>query len=79
MTGLHAVPGSVGWPVIGDKSYEFYKNPTDFLQKYMNQNKSRIFVIRFLNKPTVFVCSNSGVEKVLAGWYKNVISSYSHD
>ncbi|XP_046358517.2 cytochrome P450 716B1-like [Haliotis rufescens] len=59
-------PGTVGWPLVGDKSYEFYKNPRDFLNKYMTQNKSRVFSVRFLNKPTVFVCSNSGVEKVLA-------------
>lgn len=60
------VPGSVGFPLLGDKSYEFYKNPIKFLEKNMQQCRSRLFATRFLNKPTVFVCSNKGVRDVLA-------------
>lgn len=59
------VPGSVGWPVIGDRSVDFYRDPIKFLEKHMTSNKSKIFATRFLNKPTVFVCSNEGVKDVL--------------
>ncbi|GFR96314.1 cytochrome P450, family 3, subfamily A, polypeptide 65, partial [Elysia marginata] len=59
------VPGSVGWPILGDKSIEFYKDPLQFLNKNITQWKSQIFKTRFLNKPTVFVCSNQGVRDVL--------------
>jgi hypothetical protein len=61
------LPGSVGWPVLGDKSVEFYKDPVKFVSKQIDQTKSRVFACRFLNKPTAFVCSNRGVKDVLAG------------
>ncbi|RUS81613.1 hypothetical protein EGW08_010626 [Elysia chlorotica] len=59
------LPGKVGWPIVGDKSVEFYRDPLQFLNKYVDQVKSPIFKTRFLNKPTVFVCSNQGVQDVL--------------
>ena len=61
------LPGSVGWPLLGDKSLDFYKDPVKFVEKYIEQYKSRVFASRFLNKATVFVCSNQGVQEVLAG------------
>ena len=64
------LPGSVGWPLLGDKSIDFYKDPVKFVEKCMEQYKSRIFASRFLNKATVFVCSNQGVREVLASeWF----------
>lgn len=59
------LPGKVGWPIVGDRSIEFYRDPLTFLEKNISATKSKIFVTRFLNKPTVFVCSNEGVQDVL--------------
>ena len=61
------VPGKVGWPIVGDKSIEFYRDPLKFLEKNIAAAKSKVFAVRFLNKPTVFVCSNEGVKDVLEG------------
>ncbi|CAL1542864.1 unnamed protein product [Lymnaea stagnalis] len=59
------VPGHVGWPIIGDKSLKFYRDPHRFLDENINQERSPLFAIRFLNRPTIFVCSNKGVQDVL--------------
>ncbi|WAR20838.1 C87A3-like protein [Mya arenaria] len=61
------VPGSAGLPLLGDRSYEFYKDPIKFQHKYMENTKSRVFLARFLNKPTIFVGSNHVVHEVLTG------------
>ncbi|KAH3707594.1 putative cytochrome P450 120 isoform X1 [Dreissena polymorpha] len=60
-----SAPGTAGLPLLGDKSYEFYKDPVKFLMKHMVDNKSRVFLTRFLNKPTVFVGSNKVVHELL--------------
>ncbi|KAL8617736.1 hypothetical protein ACOMHN_053569 [Nucella lapillus] len=60
------LPGSVGWPLLGDKSIDFYKDPVKFMRKNIEHHQSRIFASRFLNKPTAFVCSNAGVREILA-------------
>lgn len=65
MANNNKLPGYVGWPIVGDKSIEFYRDPVKFYHKYMEQYKSRIFVSRILNKPTVFVGTNEGVREVL--------------
>ncbi|XP_060073029.1 putative cytochrome P450 120 [Ylistrum balloti] len=62
---MATIPGSVGLPVLGDKSYEFYKDPVKFCQKNMNSHKCRLFYNRFLNKPTAFICSNNAVHELL--------------
>ncbi|XP_041368097.1 putative cytochrome P450 120 [Gigantopelta aegis] len=59
------IPGRVGWPLLGDKSLEFAKDPIKFFQKYKEETNSVIFATRFLNKPTVFVGSNAGVAQIL--------------
>ena len=69
---MSTVPGSAGLPLVSDKSYDFYKDPIKFLQKHMGSTKSRVFLTRFLNKPTVFVCSNKVLHKLLNGGYKSV-------
>ena len=61
------IPGRVGWPLLGDKSLEFAKDPIKFFEKYTKEANSLIFASRFLNKPTVFVGSNAGVAQVLQG------------
>lgn len=61
------VPGSAGLPLLGDKSYDFYRDPIKFQDKHMNHNKSRVFVSRFLNKPTIFVGSHEVLTEVLHG------------
>lgn len=71
---MATIPGSAGLPLIGDKSYEFYKDPVKFVNKYMQQYKSRLFIARFLNKPTVFIGSNSAVHEILAGRFYTFIT-----
>uniref|UniRef100_H2YKG3 Uncharacterized protein n=1 Tax=Ciona savignyi TaxID=51511 RepID=H2YKG3_CIOSA len=60
------VPGTIGYPVIGDKSMEFLRNPSSFIQSRIEQHSSRIFQCRFLNNPTIFVCSAQGVKTLLS-------------
>lgn len=62
---MATIPGSVGLPILGDKSYKFYKDPIKFCQRNMSQYQSRMFYTRFLNKPTVFVGSNQAVRELL--------------
>lgn len=64
---MSAVPGKVGWPIVGDQSYSFYRDPTGFIEQNFTTHQSRIFKTRFLNKSTVFVGSNKGVQDVLHG------------
>ncbi|XP_070211749.1 uncharacterized protein [Littorina saxatilis] len=61
-----ALPGSVGWPIVGDKSVDFYRDPVKFVEKHCFRCGCRIFSCRFLNTPTAFICSNAGVREVLA-------------
>lgn len=61
------VPGSPGVPFVGDKSLSFYKDPIGFVQRNIDKHQSPIFQCRFLNQPTVFVCSNAAVQQVLQG------------
>ncbi|XP_060586109.1 putative cytochrome P450 120 [Ruditapes philippinarum] len=59
------VPGSAGFPLVGDRSYDFYKDPIKFQNKHMENTKSRVFLSRFLNKPTIFIGSNAILQEVL--------------
>lgn len=59
------VPGSAGLPLVGDRSYDFYKDPIKFQYKHMEYTKSRVFLSRLLNKPTIFIGSNSVLQEVL--------------
>ncbi|XP_013417442.1 uncharacterized protein LOC106178695 [Lingula anatina] len=61
---LH-IPGSAGLPVVGDKSYEYYKDAVQFVLKRIDQHHSRIFISRLLNTPTVFVADHSMVNELL--------------
>lgn len=64
---MTSLPGRVGWPVTGDKTLEFARNPNEFTLKNIKALNSRIFQVRALNKPHVFVASNQGVKEVLEG------------
>ena len=72
---MTSVPGSSGFSLMGDKSKEFYHNAVEFVEKGVAENKSKIFLSRLLNKPTVFVTSNQGVRTVLDGKliFKNIL------
>ncbi|XP_053406571.1 uncharacterized protein LOC123547264 [Mercenaria mercenaria] len=62
---MSEVPGSAGFPLVGDKSYDFYKDPIRFQNKHMEATKSRVFLSRFLNKPTIFIGSSAILGEVL--------------
>lgn len=64
---MTSLPGRVGWPVTGDKTLEFARNPIEFTQKNIKTCNSRVFQLRTLNKPHVFVASNQGVKEILEG------------
>ena len=71
---MTSLPGRVGWTVTGDKTLEFARNPNEFTLKNIKALNSRIFQVRALNKPHVFVASNQGVKEVLEG--KALLSSH---
>lgn len=57
---MATIPGSAGLPLLGDRSYDFYKDPVKFMEKNISVYKNRNFIARFLNKATVFVgCNNT--------------------
>lgn len=64
---MTTIPGSAGLPLIGDKSYDFYKDPVKFMDKNIDHYGRRNFIARFLNKPTVFVGCNETLKYLLTG------------
>ena len=64
---MSELPGNAGYPVLGDKSLEFYKDPVGFCDHRLEKHNSRVFRSRLLNKPTVLVCSVRGMREVLHG------------
>lgn len=67
---MSKVPGSCGFPILGDKSIDFYRDPVRFVSKNIQQNKNRVFCARFLNIPTVFIGCNETIRKLLTGTVK---------
>ncbi|XP_014786956.1 uncharacterized protein LOC106881180 [Octopus bimaculoides] len=65
MAKSNKLPGYLGWPIIGDKTHDFLKNPVKFFEKYSEVYKSAIFLTRLFNKPTIIVGSYEGVKQVL--------------
>ncbi|XP_078252089.1 uncharacterized protein LOC144591933 isoform X2 [Rhinoraja longicauda] len=61
----HKIPGSSGYTLISDKSFDFYKDPVHFCDSQIHNCGSRIFQARFLNKTTIFVCSVKGMKELL--------------
>ncbi|XP_074642541.1 putative cytochrome P450 120 [Tubulanus polymorphus] len=74
--GFNGIPGNAGFPVIGDKSYEYYADPVDFVETKINEHQSRVFVSRILNKPTVFVGSNTVARELLSDQTDNLELGY---
>ena len=66
---MTSLPGQIGWPVSGDKTIEFARNPVEFVQSRIKTCDSRMFQARALNKPHVFIASSQGVKEVLEGTY----------
>lgn len=66
---MATVPGSVGLPLVSDKSYAFYKDPVKFVEQYFEYYRSRVFCARFLNTPTIFIGSNAVLQEVLQGGF----------
>ena len=64
---MTSLPGRIGWPVTGDKTIEFARNPVEFIQKNIKTCNSRVFQARTLNRPHAFVASNQGVKEILEG------------
>ncbi|XP_059893994.1 putative cytochrome P450 120 [Gadus macrocephalus] len=62
---MSELPGNAGYPVLGDRSLEFYKDPVGFCDHRLEKHNSRVFQSRLLNKPTVLVCSVRGMREVL--------------
>ena len=64
---MASLPGHVGWPVTGDRTIEFARNPVEFVCGCMKKCCSRVFQTRMLNKPHVFITSSQGVKEILEG------------
>ena len=58
------LPGKLGFPLIGDQSINFVRNPVGFVNQHIS-HYGPIFKTRILNKPFVFITSQSGVQEVL--------------
>lgn len=58
------VPGYVGYPLLGDKSLEFVRSPRDYIGRQRKAHGD-VFKARLMNKPHVFLTSNSAVEDFL--------------
>ena len=59
-------PGSIGYPLIGDSSIEFIRDPHKYVQKRKEQHGD-IFRGRIGNKPTFFATSNKSACEMLQG------------
>ena len=77
MTSSTTVPGSAGLPLISDKSYDFYKDPIKFQLRNLESTKSRVFLSRFLNKPTIFIGSNQVLRDTLLSKFLYTNKHYS--
>lgn len=60
------VPGYLGYSILGDKSLEFVRSPREYIKQQIHLHGD-VFKGRILNKPQVFVTSNSAVEELLVG------------
>lgn len=58
------VPGSIGYPIIGDESIEFARFPHDFIERRC-KSYGAVFQGRILNKSHVFLTSNRATQDLL--------------
>ncbi|CAC5425934.1 unnamed protein product [Mytilus coruscus] len=73
---MATIPGSAGLPLLGDRSYDFYKDPVRFMEKNISYYKNRNFIGRFLNKSTVFVGCNKTLKCLLTEEADNLDLGY---
>nr|CAB3235454.1 beta-amyrin 11-oxidase [Phallusia mammillata] len=62
---LENVPGRCGYPVIGETSVEFYRDPVKYVNSRNCHHTSEIFLVRFLNNPTIFISSPWLIKELL--------------
>ncbi|XP_029372467.1 uncharacterized protein LOC115052475 isoform X2 [Echeneis naucrates] len=62
---MSKLPGSAGVSVLGDKSLDFYRDPVGFCRERIEKHRSRVFLARLMNRPTVFVCSVKAATELL--------------
>ena len=60
------LPGKLGYSFVGDESIEFVRSPRSFIEK-RRKNHGSVFQGRVINKPHVFLTSNSSVQELLKG------------
>ena len=58
------IPGRFGFPLLGDQSISFVRNPIEFVNNQVKQY-GPIFKTRIINRPFVFVTTQSGVREIL--------------
>lgn len=58
------VPGYLGYSLLGDKSLEFARSPRDYINQ-QRKTHGDVFKGRIMNKPHIFITSNSAVEDFL--------------
>lgn len=71
------LPGRVkwSWGFLGDESLEFARHTREYLESRIASCGS-IFLGRIVNKPTVFVTSNTGAQELLQEKWKNFSLGY---
>ncbi|XP_077972143.1 cytochrome P450 26B1-like [Styela clava] len=62
---MSQLPGSCGYPIFGDKSVEFYRDPELFITTKISETSSKVFLTRLVNTPTIFVCSHQETTEIL--------------
>lgn len=70
------VPGHAGYSIIGDESIEFIRTPRDYIEK-RRKTHGEVFLGRVLNRPTVFLTSNSAVQELLKEKWTNFSFGYN--
>ena len=58
------VPGRLGLPLLGDQSINFVRNPIEFVNDQVKLY-GPIFKTRIINRPFVFVTTQSGIREIL--------------
>ena len=68
------LPGKLGYSLVGDESIEFVRSPRNFIDK-RRKSYGSVFQGRVINKPHVFLTSNSSVQELLKGIWSGLMHS----
>ena len=60
------LPGNIGYPLLGDSSIDFVRDPNKYVQK-RRERHGDIFRGRIINKPMVFATSSRAACEMLQG------------